>query len=562
MPHDSEAKLMTALRDQLGDDHIVLHSFPWLYPARDDMDAPAREGEADFVILNANAGILVVEAKGGEIVLRERRWRRRTGGGLKEIRDPAQQARRAMRALKKRVGLVCGEEFADSVRFATAVAFPHCVFKDQPPADLPAESIICMDDLTEIDRAVARAYAVAGRPTAKLSPESFLRLRKALAPEFSVYEPLSLHVGRDSEALAQLTSQQLQVLQGFAVNSRAVVHGVAGSGKTLLALRCARKFAMDGRRVLLTCFNAELAKWMGEKLDEEPLPGPHPITVRHFHGLASDVCRRAGIDFRPVGAPEVFWDQVVPDQMVQAATSIEGDGSLFDALVVDEAQDFSPGWWDALEYLTGLDDSVPLWAFLDRAQSLRREPTDPPIAGAIKLPLDVNCRNTRRIVHCASLASGVQSQPAPLAPLGRPVRSLSPPSQQAVAGLIQMEIRRLLQDHRLRPDQIVLIGPSSWRKGSLARVESIAGVPIVDSASEWRRGGSLLCTTARSFKGLEADVVVLYDATSLGPVFSESDLYVALTRARGHIVIVITPSSLGQSLESAATASAMLGVTP
>jgi len=33
-------------------------------------------------------------------------------------------------------------------------------------------------------------------------------------------------------------------------------------------------------------------------------------------------------------------------------------------MVVDEAQDFSPSWWDALEYLCDRKGSV--WAFLDK----------------------------------------------------------------------------------------------------------------------------------------------------------------------------------------------------
>ena len=76
------------------------------------------------------------------------------------------------------------------------------------------------------------------------------------------------------------------------------------------------------------------------------------------------------------------------------------DGQPFDAIVVDEAQDFSPSWWDALDYLW--DNTGPIWAFLDKAQSLSREPVEPPIKGAFHFALDVNCRNTRRIVACAN----------------------------------------------------------------------------------------------------------------------------------------------------------------
>ena len=124
LDHNSEALLMKAFQNRLGDDYCVFHSFPWLYPGREDFDSAAREGEADFVLLHRAKGLLIIEAKGGEVVLKNRKWCRVVGGGrFKEIRDPAKQVRRASRALKARIELICGEDVARQMRFATAVAF-------------------------------------------------------------------------------------------------------------------------------------------------------------------------------------------------------------------------------------------------------------------------------------------------------------------------------------------------------------------------------------------------------------------------------------------------------
>ena len=73
LDHNSEALLMKSFQERLGDDYIVYHSFPWLFPGREDLDAAAREGEADFVILHRARGLMVIEAKGGEIVLKNRK---------------------------------------------------------------------------------------------------------------------------------------------------------------------------------------------------------------------------------------------------------------------------------------------------------------------------------------------------------------------------------------------------------------------------------------------------------------------------------------------------------
>lgn len=561
MPYDSEALLMRAFQTRLDDDFLIFHSFPWLAPDRDDLDAPLREGEADFVLLHREKGILVIEAKGGEIVLRNRVWSRVVGGGrLKEIRDPAQQVRRAARALRKRVEVICGDAVYRKIRFATAVAFPHCVFRDQPPSDLPAKTIMTMDDLADIENAVDRTFSAFSADKSPLTLAEFDAVRRAMAPEFSLYEPLKLDVDAAGETLARLTRQQLQILNGFSANPRAIVHGVAGSGKTMLGLQRARRFAREGLRVLFTCYNAELARWLNEEIaGEQHEPGS--LTVRHFHGLAADVLRLADMPIEPVGDTAHYWDVVAPDQLATAASAVYGDDAPYDALVVDEAQDFSPGWWDALAYLTGLRSDVPTWAFLDRDQSLRREPVDPPLEGAAILHLDTNCRNTRRIVGFAAAAAKITAEAAEMAPLGRPPRMVSAPSRAAIPGLVQGELQRLLRDHRMAPQQIALIGPTAWKTGPLAGWAEIAGVKLTDSAAEWRRGEAILCTTARRFKGLEADVVVLFDISGIGPYFTESDLYVAVTRARGHLLLVNQASPFADHLHAAAIEVSAIGET-
>ena len=116
-----------------------------------------------------------------------------------------------------------------------------------------------------------------------------------------------------------------------------------------------------------------------------------------------------------------------------------------------------------------------------------------------------------------------------------------------------------MQDGRLRADQIVLIGPAAWRNGPLAKIDALAGVKLTDSAAKWRSGGGLLCTTARRFKGLESDVVVLYGFSGLGKLFTAADLYVVLTRARAHLVVVCQDRRARALLEPAIEAARRLG---
>ncbi len=553
MEHQSEADFAKALLNHLPGGYIVMHSLPWLFPARDDIDAPAREGEADFLILHRQFGLMIVEVKGGEITLKGRTWYRHVKAGLKEIKDPVKQARRSLWALKKRITHICGERIADATVISMALGFPHCVFKDTPPADLPADAILTMDDLSSIEAGLARAFRAGGGGKRELSAEDFEAVRRALAPEFRIYEPLRVSVENNTETLTKLTRQQLQVLRGFDSNPRAVIEGVAGSGKTLLAMQRARSFAAKHRAVLFTCFNAELAKWLREELASDLVENGGKLAVWNFHRLASDLCKQAGVEFVVNQQnPSKWWDEIAPDLLAGAAMDLFPDGQPFDAVVIDEAQDFSPSWWDALDYVW--DSTGPIWAFLDKAQSLRREPIDPPVRGAFKFSLGVNCRNTRRIVACANSATDNTSEPFELAPLGRPPKVITPPNPAAISGLVQQEIRSLLRDHRLQPQQIAIIGPSAKMKGPLANVSAVDDTSLVEDAAIWRQGKGILCSTARSFKGLEADVVILCDYSGLGPLFTQSDLYVALTRARSHLVIVVHDRASREKLDAAISA--------
>ncbi|MGO8546123.1 NERD domain-containing protein [Rhizobium ruizarguesonis] len=558
MEFGSEADVARAMLKQLGPGYIIMHSLPWVFPARDDIDAPAREGEADFLVLHRQYGLLILEVKGGEIALKGRTWVRWVKSTPTEIKDPVKQARRSLWALKKRLTLVCGKAVADRTTISVGVAFPHCLYKDHPPSDLPPEAILTMDDLPNIERAILRAYHAGGAGNYELSVQEFDAVRRALAPEFRVYEPLRVSVDSTAETLERLTRQQLQVLRAFDGNPRAIIEGVAGSGKTLLAIQRARSFAQARRAVLFTCFNSELAKWIREEMADDLVENGGKIMVQNFHRLASDLCKQAEIEFVPnVADASRWWDEKAPDLLAEAAMEIYSEGPPFDALVVDEAQDFSPGWWDALDYLC--DRTNPTWAFLDKAQSLRREPVDPPVEGAFRVALDINCRNTRRIVACANTATSIDSEPFELAPLGRPPKVIVPQSPAAISGLIQQELRSLLSDQRLAPNQIAILGPASKSKGPLAAVTAINGVALIDDATDWRKGNGILVTTARSFKGLEADVVILCDFSGIGNLFTVSDLYVALTRARSHLVIVAHSRAAKESLDAALAAAIAIG---
>lgn len=552
-----------ALRDQLNDEYIVLHSYPWLRPWRGE--GALLEGEADFVVLHPQLGLLVLEVKGGSTIRHDGyRWFRDTKDGPSEFQDPFVQARRNMHALldiiKERSG---GRIKQDDLAHGYAVVFPHLDYEGQPPPHAEKAIVISRRNLPFLDQAITTAFKAWTAQPRLLSYENYRRLlHDCVMPRFRVFRPIGPDISVVTDKLLELTETQAQVFEGLYGHNSVLVEGVAGSGKTFLALLRALAFARDGKKTLFVCYNKELAAWIRRQVAEDPETEDYRslLTVHHFHAFAAELARAAGIEFRPAGGGQItsaFWDDEVPDLMEQAALALDLNGVSvhFDAIVVDEAQDFSLGWWYALiQSILGSPDG-PVYAFMDPNQSLRGEVQWPPVKFEARFRLAINCRNTRKIAAASASVLHLESHIFTRAPSGAALRLLRPNTQREQKGLVLKELERLLKHEDVCPQQIAIIGPAAKENGSLADVMEFDGVSLVTSVDVWRDGGGVLVTTARSFKGLEADVVILYDLGNFGSFFRKEDLYVACTRARVYLIAVAHGAECRAAINSAIEAS-------
>ena len=560
--HASEEPVYLALRRELGDDYVVLHSYPWLRPWRGDALA---EGEADFVVLHPTRGLLILEVKGGETIRHDgNRWFRDTDNGPREFQDPFNQARRNMHALLD----IAGERSGGRIRrrdfvHGYAVVFPHLDYEGRPPPNADKAIVISRRNLPHMAQAIETAFAAWTDEARRLPRDRYrMLLHDCLMPQFRVFRPVGPDLSQATEQLLELTETQAEVFSGLYVQDRVLVEGSAGSGKTFLALHRALAFAREGKKTLFVCFNRELAAWLRRQVAEDPTTVEFRglLTFEHFHGLAADLAAKAGIAFRPADGrspTEAFWNDEVPDLMEQAAVELgmDGQGVLFDAIVVDEAQDFSLGWWYALTQSLLLESDGPLYAFIDPNQSLRGEVQWPEVEFAAHFRLTINCRNTRRIAAASASVLNLEPDTFPRAPVGGPLRVLRASSPSHQKGLVMQELRSLLRREDVPPEQIAVIGPAAKKNGSLSDLTEVDGIPIVTSVQEWRDGGGILVTTARSFKGLEAEVVVLYDLGGFGRLFRREDLYVACTRAKVLLIAIVHGEQCREVIAAARAAS-------
>ena len=563
LEHTSEEPVYVALRDQLDNDFTVLHSYPWLRPWRGE--GALTEGEADFVVVHPQHGLLILEVKGGETIRHDgHRWIRDTKNGPREFQDPFRQAQRNMHALLDIVEERSGGRIrkADFV-YGYGVVFPHMDYEGQPPPHADQAIVISRRHLPFSEQAIMTAFRAWTEEPRVLRYDRYrMLLHDCLMPRFRVFRPVGPDISHASEQLLELTETQAQVFEGLYAQDRVLVEGVAGSGKTFLAMLRALAFAREGKRTLFVCYNKELAAWIRRQVEEDPSTEEFRalLTVKNFHALAADLAAEAGIKFRPASGGQLsqsFWDDEVPDLMEQAALELDlaGRPVQFDAIVVDEAQDFSLGWWYALTQSLLETHEGPVYAFMDPNQSLRGEVQWPPLDFDARFHLKINCRNTRKIAAASASVLNLEPHIFAHAPAGAQPRLLRAGTPRQQKGLVLQELKRLLQREDVAPRQIAVIGPAAKGNGSLADVTEIEGVPLVTNADAWRNGGSVLVTTARSFKGLEADVVILYDVNNFGDLFRKEDLYVACTRAKVLLIAVVHGETCRAVLDTALVAS-------
>ena len=455
-------------------------------------------------------------------------------------------------------GSVTKKDFA----YGYAVVFPHVDYEGKPPPHADRAIVISRRHLPLMDRAILTAFRAWSTHTRELGTGQYdTLLHDCLLPKFRVIRPIGPDIAAASEKLLELTEQQAQVFEGLYAQDRVLVEGVAGSGKTFLALQRAIAFARAGKRTLLVCFNSALAGWLRRQVNEDSRTQDHRprLAIKNFHALAKELAHDAGVDFSPFGGgrrTSSFWDDEVPDLLEQAVLDHElrGVDVRYDALVVDEAQDFSEGWWFSLTESLLRDGKSPIYAFMDPNQSLRGKVEHPPIEFETTFRLSINCRNTRRIASASASLLQLESRSFARSPLGTALRLLRARSVAHQKDLVIRELKRLLLRQDVKPHQVALIAPSAKGKGSLSDVEKVNEVPLTTDPDAWSDGRGVLVTTSRSFKGLEADVVLLYDLGSFGNLFQKKDLYVAFTRAKFLLVAIAHGKECFSVLEAASQA--------
>jgi hypothetical protein len=534
---EAEHRVFEALRTGLPNAWTVLYGVAWL----EARPGAAAEGEADFVLLHANRGVLAMEVKGGGIARNAKTglWSSRDRHGIEhEIKDPFKQASNAANTLGRYARRVPRWAHAD-LPVARAVCFPdvHVQSRNILPTDAPRDIVLDRADLPDVLPCIERAYAFClGTSPRAFGPEGVDALRGLLARSFQIEVPFVGSLEADERRIFELTEAQFMALSLLSAQRRVRIEGGAGTGKTVLAVEKARRLASAGHRTLFTCYTRALAEHVKDQLADVP-----NVVVETFHGL----CVRAGQDLS-LALPHPQADGTYPAEAYSKhlpealQTALEQGWPRFDAIVVDEGQDLEDLWWLLLqESLSGGDQGL-LYVFMDPGQRMfgRKDVNFPST-----LPLYTlthNLRNTRAIqTFAAPLSPGVL--PGPSIPDGQPVERIVASSPDEQLRALVRTIDRLVVDEKVPVSSIVVV---TCRKRDIALPtlgERLGAFPVTENPRD--RTGAALVSSAWKVKGLERMVCVALVPESVERPRDDRALYVALTRGRSHL-IVIAPGTI------------------
>jgi len=533
-PSEAERILYEAFRTQLDDRYAVFHRCAWLAV---DPKGSARDGEIDFVIARPDLGVLCLEAKGGGLGRDAKTgewykvdWRGRRGASLD---DPAKQAVRNKNGLLARL-----KEMPGAPRrwwtIGHAVAFPEIEFALDAPGLKPEivldrRSVGHLADWTE--RAL-RFWADAERHEAP-GAEGIALLTRLLGLSFEIAPRIGAQMGRDDREIATLTLQQFKALEGLTRCRRVLVCGCAGSGKTMLALEKAKRLAAQGFRVLFLCYNKHLRDFC-----REFLRGHGRIAVDNFHGLCAEWARKAGLAVE-WGEGDRFWRVELPGLFRKSIPKVK---ERFDAIVVDEGQDFDPPWWGPLESM--LEDRARgvLYIFYDDNQLLYNDQLEFP-SDMVPFDLTENCRNTKRIHELVQRYYRGERAFRSAGPAGWKPEISTYRTTEDLLEQVEAAVKRFTGTQKIPPNHLVVLTGHGKEKSAVWRARRFGGFALTDQRVA--REGELRWSSVHAFKGLESAAAILCEIEPLSHTELERVLYVGCSRARLHLAVIASEAAAG-----------------
>lgn len=578
-----ERRFAWRLGSHLEDDYLCWYELP----------VGRRQRYSDFIILHPNRGLLLLEVKDWKLdtirAIDRVSASILTSNGLKTVSNPLEQVRqctyRLIERLQQDPQLVhAGGRYQGHLVFpyGYGVVLSNITRKQFESTDLgevlPAHQTVCRDEMLESVDPEAfqeRLWNMLNFQFAKpLTLPQIDRIRWHLFPEVRINpgRQTSLLPDEPDEAsleqlvpdIVRVMDMQQELLARSLGEGHRVIHGVAGSGKTLiLGYRCLYLARSLHKPILVLCFNITLAARLRELMAERGVGAQ--VSVYHFHDWCGEQLKRYHVDRPPSG--DRYFDRLV-ETVIDAAEQGRIPRAQYGAVMIDEGHDFEPDWLKLVVSMVDPDTNSLLLLY-DDAQSIyaKKSPLDFSLssvgiqARGRTTVLKLNYRNTDEILSFAYrfvgryLASGdMDDDQVPLVEpqaAGRHgpvpvVRLLA--SYDEEARYIAHVFGLLHHDQAVAWSDMCVTYRATWMGARLEAAFSSASIPcqLLNSAQakkQLRLGhDSVKLMTMHSSKGLEFPTVAVSGVgymplESAEPTAEAKLLYVAMTRSTDKLLL-------------------------
>ena len=323
----------------------------------------------DFIIVHPRRGLLILEVKDWRIDTIQQMNKTRamicTSDGVKEVHNPLEQARVYAHAvcniLEKDPQLISnsGTRHEGKLLFpwSYGVVLANITRRQFNATDLgevlPSHRVICQDEMYEDVDAEAfqqRLWEMFSWQFGDaLSLPQIDRIRWHLFPEIRITATKQAVLFDDQDdnkanlipnILRLMDIQQEQLARSLGDGHR-IIHGVAGSGKTMiLGYRCIHLAKITHLPILVLCFNVPLAARLEAMMTEKGLSSN--VIVRNFHAWCLDQLKHYHVA-KPQGTGDEFYRQLV-QSVIDAVDNGQIPAAQYGAILIDEGHDFAPAW--------------------------------------------------------------------------------------------------------------------------------------------------------------------------------------------------------------------------
>ena len=540
----------------------------------------------DFMIFHPRRGLLVLEVKDwrADTILHADRqhFRIHTERGEIQVQNPLEQARSyahtAVQLLQADAQLVHAQGRCQGqliFPWGIGVVLPNLTRKQfwdgQLDQVLAPHRVICKDDMLEGVEAEAfqqRLWDMFSHTPAAhevLSLPQIDRVRWHLFPEVRIPRSQADLFENESprmDLLQVMDLQQEQLARSLGEGHR-VIHGVAGSGKTLiLGYRAEHLAKVATKPILVLCFNKSLAGKLAATMQAKGLADK--VLVQNFHQWcrAQLVAYQVGL---PADQPSMaeFFEQMV-QRVIHAVDRGQIPAAQYDAVLIDEGHDFAPEWFKLVAQMVN-PRTNSLLVLYDDAQSIygqakRKKFSFKSVgiqASGRTTILKVNYRNTDEILRFARdvaqsvlQANDADDDGVPLllpqsaGRSGKAPEIITLPNGKAQGVYIAQRLKAAHQAGVAWRDMAVIYRAHDYDfKPVVWKLESY-GVPTIEHGDAHYASGAdkVSLITMHSAKGLEFPLVIIPSAQKIRQAAQADEqeaklLYVAMTRATQELVL-------------------------